>query len=95
MEGGVIATGRMLELMDEYPGGIFCPKEKDTMGITRIGIASVDVKGSGYLSGPRKGAQGRIGAEENRVRFTIGSFEHLNNLRPEVPGNILGLAWTV
>jgi hypothetical protein len=75
MKCGVVAAGRMHEFVNEYPGGVFCSKEKDAVGITGIGIASVNMEGSGGLSGLRKGTQGRIRTEENSIGFAIRSFK--------------------
>jgi hypothetical protein len=83
MKCGIIAAGGMHEFMNEYPGGIFCPEEEDTVGVAGIGIASVDMEGLGNLSGFRKGTHGSVGTEENGIGFAVRSFEHLKNLGPE------------
>jgi hypothetical protein len=46
----------MHQFVNEYPGGVFRPKEKDTVGVTGIGIPSINMEGLGNLSGLGKGA---------------------------------------
>jgi hypothetical protein len=46
----IVATIGMKELVDQNTSGIFGPKDKDTVRITRIGVAAINVKGPYYLA---------------------------------------------
>ncbi len=79
----------MKEFVNQNPRGVLGAVHKDAGGVTRIGVAAVNVEGlDGLPCSFGKGAEGGMGAEINGIGESIGPLEELKNARPQGPGHV-------
>jgi len=67
----------MKELVDQDPGGIFRPINKDAGGVAGIGISPVNIERRDWFVLFRKLAESWMGTQKDRVGLAIGSLIQL------------------
>jgi len=89
MKIGAVAAIGVKELMNQNACGILGPKDKYAVGITRIGVSAVNMKGSDRFPVGRKVPNRLVSQQENGMR--LATTKELDNLGPQAPWDIVFL----